>query len=147
MMSKRISPSAGGTTMKPLPVVVSENASPPEPPVAAPAGETFKPGWGECPPRDLPLRVKRPAISERTGLRLIRFAVCQPREVGEWVLARADAYVTRDRCPLVDAENMAALDLLAWQGGGAPDKEVLGRLPAEGNDQAEARRPATSDNQ
>ena len=93
--------------------------------------DVTKPGWGECPPEDLPLRPVRPGVSEKTGDRLIKFGLCQPTRVGAWVLARAGAYEDRDKMQRGEAEVLACLDLLQWQAGGMDARAALARLPED----------------
>jgi len=91
-----------------------------------------KPGWGQCPPADLPLRQTLPKFRPETERRLVRFGAGQSF-LGGWLCDRAEAYFQGNGAHLNAGACMAVacLDLLTWQAGGLADKAALDRLPTD----------------
>jgi hypothetical protein len=91
-----------------------------------------KPGWGQCPPADLPLRQTLPKLRPETRRRLLRFGAGQ-LFLSDWLCDRAEAY-GQAHGPQIDAYcymAVACLDLLTWQADGLADKAALDRLPTD----------------
>lgn len=92
-----------------------------------PAGQT-KPGWGACPPAELPLRKVQPQFRAETAARLVKFGDSQPETVHVWLSLRGLDYWAAG---FENVDALTCLDLLAWQAGGMADKAALERLPAD----------------
>lgn len=106
------------------------NSQPRTPAAAKPPA----PGWGECPPAELPLRKALPKFRDETAERLVKFGLSQPEGVKFWLGNRSLSYwkaTDEELVPMHFTDAVACLDLLTWQAGGMADKAALERLPTE----------------